>query len=89
MEGPSELGISADARLASSDRTDDLASIEVPILVIGARHDTMDASSAAFHRSRCNIRVSATQLLLGRMGRCNRPSIGTGPGSNRWGCRRR
>src|SRR5580692_3409748 len=42
MQGPSELGISADARLASWDRTDDLASIEVPSLVIGARYDTMD-----------------------------------------------
>jgi proline iminopeptidase len=42
MQGPSELGISADARLASWDRTEDLGSIEVPSLVIGARHDTMD-----------------------------------------------
>ena len=42
MQGPSELGISADARLAHWDRTDDLATIEVPALVIGARHDTMD-----------------------------------------------
>jgi proline iminopeptidase len=30
MQGPSELGISAEARLASWDRTDDLASVEVP-----------------------------------------------------------
>ena len=42
MQGPSELGISAEARLASWDRTDDLASVEVPTLVIGARYDTMD-----------------------------------------------
>jgi proline iminopeptidase len=42
MQGPSELGISPGARLASWDRTDDLALIEVPTLVIGARHDTMD-----------------------------------------------
>jgi proline iminopeptidase len=42
MQGPSELGISADAKLAHWDRTGDLASIEVPALVIGARHDTMD-----------------------------------------------
>jgi proline iminopeptidase len=42
MQGPSELGISADAKLASWDRTGDLASIDVPSLVIGARHDTMD-----------------------------------------------
>jgi proline iminopeptidase len=42
MQGPSELGISAGASLAHWDRTSDLASIEVPTLVIGARHDTMD-----------------------------------------------
>jgi proline iminopeptidase len=42
MQGPSELGISADAKLAQWDRFTDLASIEVPTLVIGARHDTMD-----------------------------------------------
>jgi proline iminopeptidase len=42
MQGPSELGISADAKLAAWDRTDDLPLIEVPALVIGARHDTMD-----------------------------------------------
>ncbi len=42
MQGPSELGISADASLARWDRTAELASIDVPALVIGARHDTMD-----------------------------------------------
>jgi proline iminopeptidase len=42
MQGPSELGISADAKLAHWDRFDDLASITVPTLVIGARYDTMD-----------------------------------------------
>ena len=42
MQGPSELGISADAKLASWDRTAALGSIEVPALVIGARYDTMD-----------------------------------------------
>ncbi len=42
MQGPSELGISAEASLAHWDRTAELASIEVPALVIGARHDTMD-----------------------------------------------
>jgi len=42
MQGPSELGISADAKLAAWDRTDDLQMIEVPALVIGARYDTMD-----------------------------------------------
>jgi proline iminopeptidase len=42
MQGPSEMGMSADAKLATWDRVDDLARIEVPTLVIGARHDTMD-----------------------------------------------
>jgi proline iminopeptidase len=42
MQGPSELGISEDAKLARWSRFDDLSSIEVPALVIGARHDTMD-----------------------------------------------
>lgn len=42
MQGPSELGISPDAKLARWDRTAELASIQVPTLVIGARYDTMD-----------------------------------------------
>ena len=42
MQGPSELGISTDAKLAQWDRVEQLASIDVPALVIGARHDTMD-----------------------------------------------
>ena len=42
MQGPSELGISSDAKLAQWSRFDELSSIEVPALVIGARHDTMD-----------------------------------------------
>jgi hypothetical protein len=37
-----ELGISPDATLARWDRTAELASIDVPALVIGARYDTMD-----------------------------------------------
>jgi proline iminopeptidase len=40
MQGPSELG--ASGKLENWDRTDDLAEIEVPTLVIGARYDTMD-----------------------------------------------
>ena len=40
MQGPSELGLSG--RLLDWDRTEDLRRIEVPTLVIGARHDTMD-----------------------------------------------
>jgi proline iminopeptidase len=42
MQGPSELGMSADAKLATWDRVADLPRIEVPTLVIGATHDTMD-----------------------------------------------
>ncbi len=40
MQGPSEFGISG--RLASWDIKDRLREIEVPALMIGARHDTMD-----------------------------------------------
>lgn len=40
MQGPSELG--ASGRLSEWDRTTDLHRIEVPTLVIGATHDTMD-----------------------------------------------
>ena len=42
MQGPSELG--ASGKLAAWDRTADLGRIEVPTLVIGAGHDTMDPS---------------------------------------------
>ena len=42
MQGPSELGISATARLARWDQVADLHRIKVPALVIGARYDTMD-----------------------------------------------
>ncbi len=40
MQGPSELGMSG--TLENWDRTEDLAQITVPTLVIGARYDTMD-----------------------------------------------
>ena len=40
MQGPSELG--ASGKLADWDRVDDLHDINVPTLVIGATHDTMD-----------------------------------------------
>jgi proline iminopeptidase len=40
MQGPSELG--ASGKLANWDRTGDLHRIEVPTLMIGAQHDTMD-----------------------------------------------
>jgi proline iminopeptidase len=42
MQGPSELGIAANAKLAHWDRSQDLSSITVPTLVIGAQYDTMD-----------------------------------------------
>jgi proline iminopeptidase len=50
MQGPSELGLSG--RLLDWDRTDDLWRIEVPTLVIGARHDTMDPAFMADMASR-------------------------------------
>ena len=40
MQGPSEFGIRG--KLANWDRTEELAQIEIPTLVIGAAHDTMD-----------------------------------------------
>lgn len=40
MQGPSELGLSD--TLENWDRSSDLADIDVPTLVIGATHDTMD-----------------------------------------------
>lgn len=42
MLGNREPRISADSALARWDRTEDLASIAVPTLVIGATHDTVD-----------------------------------------------
>ena len=42
MQGPSELGMSEEAKLARWDRVADLPGLEVPTLVIGARYDTMD-----------------------------------------------
>jgi proline iminopeptidase len=45
MQGPSELG--ASGRLEHWDRSKDLHRIEVPTLVIGAQHDTMDPAYMA------------------------------------------
>jgi proline iminopeptidase len=42
MQGPSELGISQQAKLARWECTDRLPQIEVPTLVIGAKYDSMD-----------------------------------------------
>jgi proline iminopeptidase len=61
MQGPSELGISPDARLAHWNRFDDLASIQTPTLVIGARHDTMDPA---------HLRAMAERLPRGRYLHC-------------------
>jgi proline iminopeptidase len=52
MQGPSELGISADAKLVNWERTSELASIDVPALVIGARYDTMDPAHMEMMASR-------------------------------------
>ncbi len=61
MQGPSELGISPDAKLAHWRRFDDLASIEVPTLVIGAEYDTMDPA---------HMKEMANRLPRGRYLHC-------------------
>jgi len=61
MQGPSELGISEDATLRHWDRFDDLARVEVPTLVIGAQHDTMDPD---------HMRQMAERLPRGRYLHC-------------------
>lgn len=42
MQRPSEFGIIESATLSDWDRTDEIYSIDVPTLVIGAKYDTMD-----------------------------------------------
>jgi len=42
MQGPSEFGVVGDAVLKDWDRTNDLSSISIPTLTIGAEYDTMD-----------------------------------------------
>jgi proline iminopeptidase len=59
MQGPSELGISQDAALAHWSRFDDLTSITVPTLVIGAQYDTMDPA----HMKQMAERLPAGQYL--------------------------
>jgi len=61
MQGPSELGISPDAKLADWDRTDALELIKVPTLVIGARYDTMDPA---------HMEMMAGRLPAGRYLHC-------------------
>lgn len=57
MQGPSEMGTSGDATLAEWDRVKDLHRIDVPTLVIGARHDTMDPA---------HLQMMAERLPQGR-----------------------
>jgi proline iminopeptidase len=59
MQGPSELGLSG--TLQDWDRSADLAKINVPALVIGAAHDTMDPG---------HMRWMAGQLPQGRYLHC-------------------
>ncbi len=65
MQGPSELGISQDAKLAQWSRFNDLPSINVPALVIGARYDTMDPA---------HIEQMADRLPLGQYLYCPKGS---------------
>ena len=55
LQGPSELG--ASGKLLHWDRSEDLRRIEVPTLVMGAEHDTMDPA---------HLRWMAGQLPRGR-----------------------
>jgi len=59
MQGPSELGVTG--KLASWDRSADLPRIQVPTLVIGAEHDTMDPAYLAW---------MADQIPSGRYHHC-------------------
>lgn len=63
MQGPSEFGISG--TLARWNRFEDLSSILVPTLVIGAEHDTMDP---------CYMERMAKQLPKGKYLYCPRGS---------------
>ena len=62
MQGPSELG--ASGILANWERTNDLESIEVPTLVIGATYDTMDPA----HMEMVAGRIPHGRFLLCRNG---------------------
>jgi len=59
MQGPSELGLSG--TLEEWDRTSHLSSIDVPTLVVGATHDTMDPA---------HLRWMSEQLPRGRYLHC-------------------
>jgi proline iminopeptidase len=58
MQGPSELG--ASGKLLDWDRTGDLDQINVPTLVIGATHDTMDPK----HMEMMAARIPRGRFLL-------------------------
>ncbi|GGO31574.1 proline iminopeptidase-family hydrolase [Deinococcus humi] len=49
LQGPSELG--ASGKLVDWDRTADLKHVDIPTLVIGAQHDTMDPAHMAWMAS--------------------------------------
>jgi proline iminopeptidase len=55
MQGPSEFGISG--RLEKWDRSNDLPSLKIPTLTIGAKHDTMDPE---------HMKWMSTQVANGR-----------------------
>jgi proline iminopeptidase len=59
MQGPSELG--ASGKLEHWDRTSDLSRVEVPTLVIGGEHDTMDPA---------HLRWMAEQMPRGQYHHC-------------------
>ena len=63
MQGPSELGLSG--KLLDWDRSGDLGRIDVPTLVIGGRHDTMDPA---------HMENMAKQLPKGRLLMCEQGS---------------
>jgi proline iminopeptidase len=65
MQGPSEMGMHGDAVLAGWDRVEDLARLEVPTLVIGAQHDTMDPA---------HMEMMAGRLSKGRYLHCAKGS---------------
>jgi len=65
MQGPSEMGIAAGAKLADWDRLQDLSTIDVPALVMGARYDTMDPG---------HLQEMAEVLPQGRYHHCPRGS---------------
>lgn len=57
MQGPSEFGITDDAKLRYWDRSADLSKITVPTLTIGGKYDTMDPE---------HMKWMATQVQHGR-----------------------